>query len=96
MEITSFIETRVDIASDHKSLTSIIGLYDSFLSFREDIISFVHQLAKDFLIKKASKEIFPLGINNIYYTIFSRLVLAISNILRHNIYGLYAPGISID
>ena len=96
METTSFIETRVDIASDHKSLTSIIGLCGSFLSFREDTVSFVHQSAKDFLMKKASKEIFPLGIDDVYYTIFSRSVLAMSNILRRDIYGLCAPGISID
>jgi hypothetical protein len=96
METTSFIETRVDIASDHKSLTSIIGLCGSFLSFREDTVSFVHQSAKDFLMKKASKEIFPLGIDDVHYTIFSRSVLAMSNTLRRDIYGLCAPGISID
>ena len=42
IETTSFIETLVDITSDYKSLTSIIRLYDSFLSFREDTISFVY------------------------------------------------------
>jgi hypothetical protein len=42
METTSFIKTRVDIASDYKSLTFIIGLCGSFLSFHEDIVSFVH------------------------------------------------------
>ena len=96
METISFIETLVDITSDYKSLTAIIGLCGSFLSLREDTISFVHQSAKDFLIKKASKEILPLGIDDIHYTIFLRSVLAMSNTLRCDIYRLCTPGISID
>lgn len=96
METTSFVETLVDIASDYKSLTAIIGLCGSFLSLREDTVSFVHQSAKDFLMKKVSKEILPLGIDDIHYTIFSRSVLAMSKTLRRDIYGLCAPGISID
>ncbi|KAH9203855.1 HET-R [Leptodontidium sp. 2 PMI_412] len=96
METTSIIETLVDIANDHKSLAAVIGLCGSFLSLREDTVSFVHQSAKDFLTKKASKEILPLGIDDVHHTIFSRSVLAMSNTLRHDIYGLRTPGISID
>ncbi|KAH6694365.1 hypothetical protein BKA61DRAFT_564174 [Leptodontidium sp. MPI-SDFR-AT-0119] len=96
METTSIIETLVDIANDHKSLAAIIGLCGSFLSLREDTVSFVHQSAKDFLMKKASKEILPLGMDDVHHTIFSRSMLAMSNTLRRDIYGLHAPGISID
>ncbi len=47
-------------------------------------------------MKKASQEILPLGIDDVHYTIFLRLVLAMSNTLRRDIYSLRAPGISID
>ena len=96
METTSIIETLADIANDHKSLAAIIGLCGSFLSLREDTVSFVHQSAKDFLMKKVSKEILPLGMDDVHHTIFSRSVLAMSNKFRRDIYGLHAPGISID
>ncbi|PVH69937.1 hypothetical protein DL98DRAFT_621368 [Cadophora sp. DSE1049] len=96
MEITSIIETLVDIANDYKSLADIIGLCGSFLSLRENTISFVHQSAKDFLLKKATKEILPLGIDDIHHIIFLQSVLAMSKTLRRDSYGLRAPGISID
>jgi hypothetical protein len=95
-EITSFIETLDDIANDHESLAAIIGLCGSFLTLRNGTISFVHQSAKDFLVKETSQEIFPSGVGNIHYTIFSRSILAMSKILRCDIYSLKAPGISID
>ena len=96
IEITSFIETFNDTANDYESLVSIIGLCGSFLTLRKDTISFVHQSAKDFLVKEASKGIFPSSIADIHYTIFSQSMLAMSKILRCDIYSLRAPGISID
>ncbi|KAG9235725.1 hypothetical protein BJ875DRAFT_533996 [Amylocarpus encephaloides] len=61
-------------------------LCGSFLTLRERTISFVHQSAKDFLIKEASNDIFPSGIDDINHAIFSRSLQVI----------LRAPGISID
>ena len=95
MEATSIIETLADIADDRESLAAIIGLCGSFLTLREDTVSFIHQSAKDFLMKKASKEILPLGIDNVHYTIFSRSVLAMSSTLRRDIYELRDPGIYV-
>jgi hypothetical protein len=95
-EITSFVETLNDITNDYESLAAIIGLCGSFLSLQEDTISFIHQSAKDFLVKEASKEIFPSGIDDIHYTIFSRSLQAMSTTLRRDIYKLKAPGISIN
>jgi hypothetical protein len=96
MEIASFVEKFDDIANDHESLAEIIGLCGSFLSLREDTISFVHQSAKDFLVKEASNDIFLSGTNNIHHTIFSRSLQVMSRTLRRDIYNLSSPGISID
>ena len=90
METTSTIETLGNIADDYKSLAALIGLSGSFLSLREDTVSFVHQSANDFLMKKASKEIFPQGIDDIHHTIFLRSVLATSQTHLDVIYTAYA------
>ena len=96
IEITSFVEALEDIANDHESLAAIIRLCGSFLALRESTIYFVHQSAKDFLLKEASDDIFPSSIRDIHYTIFSRSLQVMFKTLRRDIYSLRAPGISID
>lgn len=48
-------------SNDLKALEEIVGLCSSFLTIRNDIIYFVHQSAKDYLVEKASAHIFPHG-----------------------------------
>ena len=67
-----------------------------FLTLRDRTISFVHQSAKDFLLKQARGEIFPSGIEDIHHTIFSRSLRVMSKTLRRDIYSLGDPGFSID
>ncbi|KAH6700670.1 NACHT domain-containing protein [Leptodontidium sp. MPI-SDFR-AT-0119] len=95
-EITSFVKTLESMADDHESLVVIIGLCGSFLALRETTVYFVHQSAKDFLLKEASNDIFPSGTNDIHRIIFSRSLQVMSSTLRRDIYNLRAPGISID
>jgi len=59
----------------------------------EDI---VHQSAKEFLVEKAHSEIFPSGIEYEYHNIFSRSLRIMSEKLKRDIYGLVAPGVTID
>lgn len=95
-ELTSSVDILEDISDDLDSLVEIIGLCGSFLTLRNRTIYFVHQSAKDFLLTKASSEIFPSGIEEGHYTIFSRSLLVMSKSLRRDIYGLCAPGFPID
>ncbi|PQE09768.1 Vegetative incompatibility HET-E-1 protein [Rutstroemia sp. NJR-2017a BVV2] len=95
-ELVTFVDISDRVASNYKALSEIIGLYSSFLTLRGYTISFVYQSAKDFLVDKVSEDIYLSTIENIYSSIFSRSLQAISYILRCNIYSLYAPGISID
>jgi hypothetical protein len=95
-EITSFVETLEDMTDDHESLAAIIGLCGSFLALRESTIYFVHQSAKDFLLKEASNDIFPSGIEDVHCTIFLRSLQVMSKTLQRDVYSLSAPGISID
>lgn len=94
-ELKHFVETIQHVCND-KSLAAIINNCGSFLSVQERRIYFIHQSAKDFLINKVAGEIFPLGRENIHYTIFSESLRVISKSLRRDIYDLVAPGTHID
>jgi hypothetical protein len=83
-------------SSNYKVLAEIVGLCGSFLSLRERTIFFVYQSVKDFLINKASNDIFPSIIEDVHYTVFSRSLQVMSWTLRYDIYGLHAPGFPIE
>ena len=95
-ELTSFDEVLEATSDDLELLGEIIGLCGSFLTIRDDIVYFVHQSAKDFLLGKASDGIFPSGMQEVHYMIFSRSLQTMSRTLRRDIYGLRAPGFPID
>jgi hypothetical protein len=94
-ELVSFVD-MLNGVSDDESLTEIIWLCGSFLTLRERTISFVHQSAKDFLLKEASNDIFPSGIEDMHHIIFSRSLQVMSRTLRRDVYSLRSPGICID
>jgi hypothetical protein len=93
-ELASLIE-MLD-SEDYESLPEIIRRCGSFLILREHTISFVHQSAKDFLVNKASDDIFPSGKERIHHTILSQSLQVMSSTLQRDIYSLRAPGFSID
>ncbi|KAK8905635.1 hypothetical protein QC760_005557 [Botrytis cinerea] len=95
-ELVALVDMPDGVASDYEALSEIIGSCGSFLTLRERTIFFVHQSAKDFLIKKASKDIFLPTKENVHSRIFSRSLQVMLPILRRDIYNLRAPGISID
>jgi hypothetical protein len=83
-------------SGNYKVLAEIIGRCGSFLTLRERLISFVHLSAKDFLLKEVFDDVFPSGIEDVHYTIFSRSLQVMSRTLRRDVYSLRAPGIYID
>ncbi|WPJ64539.1 hypothetical protein SMAC4_13817 [Sordaria macrospora] len=105
-ELTTLVEMSGDISDNPQSLEELIGLCGSFLTLRDQIVYFVHQSAKDFLLGNASDKasnqasqenwIFPSGKEEVNYTIFARSLDAMSATLRRDIYGLRAPGFPSD
>ncbi|OCL04248.1 beta transducin-like protein HET-E2C*40 [Glonium stellatum] len=95
-ELASFVDMPDGVAGGYKALSEIIGVCGSFLTLREQAISFVHQSAKDFLVEKAPNEIYPSGIEYVHLDIFSRSLQVMSKKLRRDVYGLGAPGFPID
>jgi hypothetical protein len=94
-ELESFVNLPDGVSGNYEALAEIIGLCGSFLTLRDRTISFVHQSAKDFLLEKASKEIFPSGREEAHYVIFSRSLQIMSETLRRNIYSLPTLGYPI-
>jgi archaellum biogenesis ATPase FlaH len=92
-ELTSLVEMLDGISDD---LEEIIRLCGSFLTLRAQTVYFVHQSAKDFLLNKAFDKIFPSGMEEVNYEIFSRSLKAMSATLGRDMYGLSAPGFPID
>jgi hypothetical protein len=79
-----------------KSLEEIISLCGLFLITREGIIYFIHQSVKDYLLIQVFDNIFPSGVEEAYYIIFSRSLQVIFRTLRRDIYRLRASGYSIE
>lgn len=94
-ELPSIIDMPDNTSGNHEALTEIVGLCGSILTLRGSSISFVHQSAKDFLLKEASNDLFPSNIDTVHYSIFHRSLQVISNTLRRDIYNLGHPGILI-
>jgi len=78
---------------DPVELRDVISSCGSFLNVREDMVYFVHQSAKEFLITSAANTIFPLGIRRKHASISKASIKALSQGLRWDMYNLQEPGI---
>jgi WD40 repeat protein len=95
-ELTSLVDIPRNISQNLKWLAQIISLCGSFLTVRGDVIYFVHQSARDYLLTKASAEIFPSGEGQIHYETFKRSIAAMSITLKRDMYEIRAPGCLIE
>lgn len=95
-ELTSFVGTPENIANDLELLREIIKLCGSFLALQGHTIYFVHQSARDFLLKSMDSKICPTGVAELHYTVFSKSLEVMSQTLHRDIYSLRAPGFPID
>jgi DNA replication protein DnaC len=94
-ELESIVNMPKALSDKPKLLEPIIGLCGSFLTIQNGTIYFVHQSAKDYLVKGAFERIFPSGAEPVHYEIFSRS-LQVTSTLQRDIYKLRAPGYSIE
>ncbi|KAF2734395.1 HET-domain-containing protein [Polyplosphaeria fusca] len=95
-ELTSLVEELDDMAEETDSVQEAVNLCGSLLTMRDGIIYFVHQSAKDFLLKEAFDMIFPFRSELVHYTVFSRSLTAMSDALRRDIFELGALGYPVE
>lgn len=74
----------------------LLGRCGSFLTMKNSTIYFVHQSAKDFLVKEGSQRLFPNGIEYVHREIFKVSILLMRNVLRKDMHNLIDPAFSID
>ncbi|KAF2734202.1 hypothetical protein EJ04DRAFT_543748 [Polyplosphaeria fusca] len=95
-ELTSLIEELDDMARETDSVQEVVNLCGSLLTIQDGIVYFIHQSAKDFLLKEAFDVIFPSGRAVVHYAVFSRSLRAMSNTLHRDVYQLGALGCPIE
>ncbi|KAF2741765.1 HET-domain-containing protein, partial [Sporormia fimetaria CBS 119925] len=72
---------RLEDLEDEAEVREIVGLCGSFLTLREDTVYFVHQSAQDFLLGKATDDVFPDGVEAVHRAAFSRSLETLSKTL---------------
>lgn len=81
-KLASLVEVPDNDFNDHEALSEIIADCGLFLTLQENLVTFVHRSAKDFLLREALNEIFPRGTGAEHHMIFSRSLDVISLILN--------------
>ncbi|CAI7617063.1 unnamed protein product [Penicillium pancosmium] len=89
-ELTSLVELPDD---GHVPLEEFIAICGSFLTLREHTILFVHQSAKEFILKEALGEILPRGIEAEHGMIFTRSLDVIFKTLQRDVWNIKLPGL---
>jgi hypothetical protein len=94
-ELVVLTKQLADFTDDQESVREIISLCRSFLTLRDNTVYFVHQSAKDFLVMKASSDVFLDGVECIHRDIFQKSLTVLQKTLRRDMYNLQAPGYPI-
>ena len=93
-ELLPFISALEDVTEPLCDLEDVVRLCGSFLFLRSGQIFFVHQSARDFLAKAPA--IFPSGVENVHYVIFSKSLEVLSQALQRDMYSLRSAGCLIS
>ncbi|EXM20378.1 WD40 repeat [Fusarium oxysporum f. sp. vasinfectum] len=84
-----------DLNLEEELLPTAIAECGSFLTTKKKTILFIHQSAKDFLIKESSILLFPSGLNKHHRNLFESCVTALQ-CLHKDMYRLVYPGVSVQ
>jgi hypothetical protein len=95
-EMSALVSGGPSDYSKPEAWVSIVEDCGSFLTLRDKVISFVHQSAKDFLVRKAHSDIFPNAIGQVHHDVCTRSLSLMMKTLRRDIYELQDPGTYID
>jgi hypothetical protein len=91
-EMATSLDIPEEIAHDEKALNELISSCGSFLTIRNNIVYFIHQSAKDFLLDTSTSIISSRDIKKRHHSIFSRSIKALSRNLRQDIDDLRKRG----
>ncbi|KAF5579467.1 heterokaryon incompatibility protein het-E-1 [Fusarium pseudocircinatum] len=83
-----------DLQVDEELVPDLIVECGSFLTTKGSSVVFIHQSAKDFLLRESSTSLFQSGLARHQYNLFERCI-AMLQCLHPDIYGLVYPGVSL-
>ena len=90
-ELPIFVTLPSQSSGNHLILKHLVKLCGSFLSIREEVVVFIHQSAKEFLLNSSS--LFLSGISGEHRRILQISLGIMKRTLRRNIYRLWHPAI---
>ncbi|KAL6364061.1 hypothetical protein LRP88_03494 [Fusarium phalaenopsidis] len=82
-----------NLPEDEDMLPKMIMKCGCFLAIRDEVVYFVHQSAKDFLLKQQGA-LFPSGLARYHLSLFDKALKSLE-ILRMDIYGQIYPAVSV-
>ena len=95
-ELATLVEMPEGVDGDSFPIEELVRQCGSFLILDIATVYFVHQSAKDFLIKTSSDEATPHGAAAMHYAIYSKSIRVMTSILHRDIYELRTPGFPIE
>ncbi|KAF2028156.1 WD40 repeat-like protein [Setomelanomma holmii] len=95
LELVTLVEMLGRHVNDLNSVQHIISTCGSFFVIRDDVIYFVHQSAKDFLMQSPDS-VFPNGLEDAHRAMLSKSLTVMSESLHRNMYNLETYGIPIE
>ena len=98
-ELLTLTDFPPELTNNVAELKNLVRECGGFLSIRDSTIEFVHQSAKEYILQKAEKKVFPKGIHNMHRDIYERLIESLSKTLKKDIFGLDSlnnPAISLN
>lgn len=91
-ELSSLWQIEPGCPQGQEHVRAVAQLCGSFVTVKDDIIYFIHQSAKDFVLQQGSQA----GIASKHFYMFKSSLDVMSRKLHRNIYGLKCPSTRID
>lgn len=98
LETLTFYPANVTVTIEllEKRWVEALGYCGNFLTQRKGVVYFIHQSAKDFILSKASYQLFRDGMEHTHKYIFKLSISVMMTTLKRDIYGLSKPGFLIS
>lgn len=90
-ELYMFIGPKLSQFEGKYNIHSVKGFVEacgSIISNEDDIIYFIHQSVKDYMVQKTNNAVFPSGIADQHYTMFEISISEMNKTLKRNIYTI--------
>ena len=91
-EIGFISDLPADVSNDTQALQDLAASCGSFLTVREQTVTFVHQSARDYFTIGNGSKMFPFEQMQMHHQLARRLLRFMSETLRRDICGLQRPG----